>query len=213
MSTVGKKISFWSDEDSRVSRVRRDDNEGIPIVGYRGLGVDRSWPGDDVFPFVKDPPESSELVDYLEEQALAELPATPTFLNYTQGPVIDVGGVVALSLWVCYTESAESNVGGLSIIPVARHTPIQGQAAIQFPVGVIDSTLSIPGTITGLAARDVFQTELKWDAGAQQSPPPTVTGENCLVVNFDVAPYNEFQFLLGAFDAGIRARAWVGALR
>ena len=212
MSTVGKKIKFWSDEESRVDRVRRDDNEGIAVSGYRGLGVDRPWPGDAIFPFVKDPPESSEAVDYLEEQALTALGVSPTLADYVQGPTLDVGGIVALALYLCYTEVSASN-GGLSIIPATVLTPIQGQVEVVFPVGVVDSTLTIPGTIDGLASRDVFQTELQWDAGAQQSPPASTPGEHCLVLNFDVAPYDEFRFYLAAILGDVRARAWVSALR
>ena len=115
-----------------MRRIRREsgDAEGSPIV-YRDRGDGtRPFPGDETFPFVKDPPDVDRLVQIRQSfdpdgtvgSATNPLPTTSLITGYEQSPEIDVSGVRQLSLILRYFPSAGVTASLLSVIPEARLT-------------------------------------------------------------------------------------------
>lgn len=198
MTEVQKKFSFFSEGAAKIDTIKRDAYSQAAPMAYRGLGVTRPVIGDGSFPYFKDPPEVSPALDYLENQ---QLPSVATIADYVNGAEIDTSGVRRLTA-VINTKRLGAAAGALSVLPEMGYRR-QG-TLLWVPLGVTDTTLTVPGVFNGYAERGVFQTELTWDPDAQQSPPPTVNGTFNLALVFDVTDFQSYRLRFGARGAALQ---------
>jgi len=207
---MSKSFDFETTADAEVRAIRRERTGGEPVTYQYGSRA-MSLQGDNKFPFFKDPADVSRPEDYLESQTLSE---TTSVANFTTGPTLDVRGVSTLVLYLLV--DPDSSDGRLCLVPQALLTGPNAEDVTVFPIGVVDVTLTTPPTgltDNGYAARNILQSFIVWDPGAEQSPPPTLDGNFNVVIQFDVSSYQECRFLFGALDADVTAEVWVAAQR
>jgi hypothetical protein len=205
-----RSFEFESAGASRARSLRASEDPGV-LVGYSDGAKGRAWPGDGQFPFVKDPPDVSLPLRYLKSQVLT---ATTTVTDFVRGDTLDVRGVSTLVVYV--RVDPNNSDGRLAIVPEAQLIGNDAPSDVAFPVAVVDVTLTTPPTglvDSGYASRNLLQTFLTWDPGAEQSPAPTLDGNFQTVFQLDVSSYQALRLAFGALDANVAAQAWVAAQR
>lgn len=187
-------------EELGARAIRRDGSDGASVleIGYQpGSMPARAWPGDEDFPYVKDPSDLQGPFEYYDGSA----PLATALVDYAIGDSIDVAGMRQLVLVLRYspTVSGGGAVGTLSVLPeglLDPETPT-GQTAAWIPIGVVDPTLNRPAIGGGYAYRNVYSTELRFDPFVGLTPPFANPGPQALTLAFDVSIYRRFRFRFG----------------
>ena len=228
MTQSRRDADFRQLQDAQVGKVRRADGRPLVVTGYSPGGdalKARPMPGDQKFPFVKDPPDVTGPFRLTPPVDIDTSGAPFVVLNPIPGPPfvadqvgaqlqvlgpIDVRGIELITLFLEYyaTDPQGAATPELILIPQVLlerppATPPLGVAGPPrsdfFPIGVVDPTLVTPGTFLPCYARRItYASELNIDgAGAAF----TTQGPCQQALIFEVSVYNEIQFLVG--DAGV----------
>lgn len=206
--TSQRQFDYFAAGDAGAAHLHRGRTEEVVRVGYiRAGGTLQGLQGDESFPFVKDPPQASRPLKYVNR---VDLGLVTQVSQYLIGDTLKIPEARSLSLYVNMTRPTGSP-GILSILPQAGFE-LDGNDQF-FPLGVVDTTLTVPGVETGYAERNVLQTELTWDPDAQQSPAPGGAGPFPLILTFDVSTFESYRFLFGSRGGALRLTAHVVAAR
>jgi len=221
MTQDRRNADFRNLQDAAISRVRRGDERPPDAMGYSPGGDAlraKAVPGDQKFPFFKDVPDvegpfrltSAVKTDGGKPPVVANPIPTAPFASpdwraaLASTELIDVRGVRLLNLVVLYYPSSQNVVGDLILIPDAVFaTPPEAApgALSPTPIGVVDPTLTTPGTFPqGFARRRTYASEFNFSAGAVLALDTDGPATETLV--FDVAPYNEIRFYYGEGTPG-----------
>ncbi len=181
-----------TDRRRQLESIRRDARGGGAPISYTTPdGQELSFPGDALYPFVKDPPTIEGPYRYRDEAVAGNLPLVAAVANYDVGFDIDTAGFRVLTFWARYTPGDATGI--LSILPQARIQDVE-EGGIYFDIGVVDPTLDIAGPPApippGGAFRNVRSTELRYP-GLGGAVAHTST------LSFDVNNYETFRFLTG----------------
>lgn len=205
--TTRRDQQFTGLEQLPSRNVRREagDDEPITPIGYvPGSDKARPFPGDEDFPYVKDPTDVRGPFELLDGTPPLVDQQSPTLADYAETVAIDVRGQRTLVLVLAYTPSNSGGVGTgtLSLLPQARLEAMPGDAAAWATIGVVDPTLNTPAIGQSYAYRNVYATELRLDPFVGLTPPYPAPALITMTLVFDVSGYREFRFryadLLGA---------------
>lgn len=190
---------------SRGVRREAGDDEPITTIGYvPGSDKARAVPGDEDFPYFKDPTDVRGPFVLLDGVPPLADPLSPSLADYADTIEIDVRGQRTLVLVLTYTPSNSGGVGSgtLSLIPQARLEATPGEAAAWATIGVVDPTLNTPAIGQSYAYRNIHATELRLNPFVNLTPPFPAPAAITMTLVFDVSGYRDFRFryadLLGA---------------
>jgi hypothetical protein len=201
--TQGRRARDYSRKrDAAIRNLRRGDGTPTVVAGYLpgNAGRPRAHPGDEKFPFVKDPPDTEGPVRYIEPVVLSggvvqnPIPHVTTFDEYLVLKSIDVAPFRLLTLFIEFfpEDNGGNDDGTLSIVPEQS----LGDQEEWFPAGVVDGELT-PSTLGGTfasAERRTFATQLLFNRPGSMVVAPDSIRET---LDFDVTTKANFRFLVG----------------
>jgi hypothetical protein len=175
-----------------LEAIRRDARGGGAPVSYvTADGQELGFPGDELYPFVKDPPAIEGPYRYRDDAVAGNLPLVAAVANYNVGFDIDTAGFRVLTLWLRYLPGGATGV--LSLVPQARLDD-EEEGNLYFDTGVVDPTLDITGPPApiplGGAFRNARSTEIRY-------PGLGGAAAHTLTLSFDVNNYETYRFLMG----------------
>lgn len=208
-------LHFRLEEDAQEVALRRDSGDPVLPGGYApGTGPTRPIPGDQQFPFFKDPPATEAANRYIEKVVLANgvvqnpIPdvSMGTEADLAQGVAIDVRGRRLITFFLEFFPNGTPD--SLVIVPQVSISQPEGppETFDWYNIGVVDPTLDATpaNVIVDCGARRLFYaTELHM---APTAGPATDSSCRAALV-FDVSPYDVFRMLYGAMgaDSGLNA--------
>jgi len=197
--TQGRRARDYSRKrDAAIRNLRRGDGTPTVVAGYLpgNAGRPRAHPGDEKFPFVKDPPDTEGPVRYIEPVAFTleatvenPIPLAAAFADYLTLPSIDVAPFRLLTLFIDYFpgDGVGPLDGVLSVVPETT----RGDSDEWFPAGVVDGALVQSTTVPCGAYRETFATELRFN----QTNSGIVVPASCReTLDFDVTTKANFRF-------------------
>jgi hypothetical protein len=196
MSQDRRDRDFSDLRDVDVRGLRRD-TANPAVVGYSPSsgGRPKVWPGDEKFPFIKDPPDIEGPIQYktpttfsIEATVSNPIPLVTELDDYLVLDLVDVKAWRLFTLYMTYFPG-NGDTGVLSLVPRAEREDNSGD---MYPVGVVDGTLTATALIPGGGRRATYATELS-TAAAGISAPASI--KKTLV--FDVSTFSKFQILAG----------------
>lgn len=192
-----------SDEDDGrrgLLRGREERPAGSDIVpqGYLDAGgVTRAVQGDREAPWLRTPPFPSDVVRWFTATN-----ATPDFIDdYAFTDPIQVTDHRILTLWLEFTHIAGAGAAVLSLVPQAARRLEESTPAVFRPIAVIDPTLAVVDlsatviAMAGVGSRTFRPAELRTASVA------TIGQTWRTMLPFDVTPYTDFRFAVGAIVA------------
>lgn len=187
--------------DAMIRDLRRVDGTPSVVAGYLpgNAGRPKPHPGDEKFPFVKDPPDIEGPTRYIEAVELSQegnvlnpIPLVADFADYLVLDQIDVGGWRLLTFFIeFFPDDATDPDGVLSIIPEQT----LGDTDEWFPVGFVDGVVT-PSTITGLcaASRESFAMDIRFNETESGVAQPSACRET---LDFDVTTKHNMRLRVG----------------
>lgn len=203
MTTNRRRVDHVREQDAAIDNLRAS-GEGTPdVIGYKpGSEKARSWPGDDRFPFVKDPPDLLGPYRYIAPaQVLPSSVSNPIpFIDADAANLlalddIDVSGWRLLRLDITYYQADPT--GRLLLIIDGRREATEGgdpqnPVLTTVPVGVLDNTLLTQNLLPGGNRRRVHASELVIDIPAGTLANPITTS-----LTFGVEEHRTVRFRVG----------------
>lgn len=202
MSQNRRSRAYSRVRDALIRDLRQSDGTPSVVAGYLpgNAGRPKPHPGDEKFPFVKDPPDTEGPVRYIEPVTFTNegtvenpIPRVTDFADYLTLQAIDVAPFRLLKLFIEFfpADNGGANDGMLAIVPEQS----LGDQDEWFPAGVVEGVIT-PTGITGYAGgeRRTFSTQLMFNSPGSGVVVPASIRET---LDFDVTTSAQFRLLVG----------------
>lgn len=190
----GRDIATRADE--AVRGLRRGNGTPNIVGGYlvSPSGRAQANPGDEKFPYIKDPPDIEGPVRYITPTQLNgeggvdnPIPLVAVFDDFLILDLIDVAETRILTLFQAYYPGAAD--ASLSIVPEVQRDDNTGD---WYSAGVVDGTITASTFVPGGGVRTTYATELASPAAGLTSPDSIKKA-----LSFDVGDHRTFRLRVG----------------